>query len=107
MLITCAKGLQSFQSPLDQHMMQQLLSLATGQQYPCPNPLCDKVFSTGDLVCLHLAVPDSFCSCWAMDIIDRIHNGSDNDESFSIVIVQTPNDYVIIDENLSNSSLSN
>ena len=86
--------------------MQQPPSLATGRQYPCPNPLCDKVFSTGDLACLHLAVPDSFCSRWAMDIIDRIHNGSENGESFSIVIVQILNDYVILDENLTNSSLS-
>src|ERR1700683_2022774 len=76
----------------DQLMSQQAhTSSTTSQRYPCPNSLCGKVFSTSDLACLHLAIPDSYCSHWAMDIINRTHgsNGTDSGETFSVVIVWT------------------
>src|ERR1700683_4586012 len=51
----------------------------TRPSFPCPNPMCGKIFNTSDLVCQHLAIPDSYCSRWAMDIINRMHRSSDVD----------------------------
>lgn len=40
------------------------------QHFPCPNPLCDKVFRSHDLVGSHISVPGSDCTKWTTEFLD-------------------------------------
>ena len=78
--LTTQHALPSLQNLPTQDMSQQLYTpLTAGPNFPCPNPMCGKIFNTGDLACQHLAIPDSYCSRWAMDIINRTHGSSNVD----------------------------
>ena len=78
--MTTQHALPSLQNPPTQDMSRQPYTPSTTRpSFPCPNPMCGKIFNTSDLVCQHLAIPDSYCSRWAMDIINRMHRSSDVD----------------------------
>ena len=88
--IDCLSSPVVTQTPQTRDMQRPHISSGTGPTFHCPNPLCDDVFLSHDLVCSHLTVPDSDCSRWAMELIDTIHykdsadfdNTEDQDEIY-------------------------
>jgi hypothetical protein len=42
------------------------------QRVSCPNPLCDKAFTSDDAVCSHLSILGSDCGEWANELVSKM-----------------------------------